>query len=81
MDPNLVKKISQQTYRRFPEMTGVQPKVRKQPAPPAQSNQQQPQYLLIYQTQVSGPGAVSIPRWVRVIADVRGRIIKTTTSK
>lgn len=81
MDPELVKSISQKTYRRFPEFDGIRPKVRKQPLPQGQGYSQTTRYLLTYQIQASGPGGISIPRWVRVVANENGKIIKTTTSK
>jgi hypothetical protein len=81
MDPNTIKKISAQIYRRFPEVTGVQPKVRSQPPGPAETRPpSSKRYLLIYHVLGSGPGGITLPRWVRVTADPEGRIIKISTS-
>jgi hypothetical protein len=87
MDSNTLLKISTQIYKRFPEVTGVQPKIRSQQPGPGPMGQSEtgllPEariYLLTYHTTVSGPGGITIPRWVRVTTDMQGRIIKISTS-
>jgi len=81
MDPELVEEISDKIYRKFPEVKGVEPKVRKQPVPKDAPQPRYPVYLITYTKNVRGPGGKKIPRWVRVAANTRGKIIKTTTSR
>ena len=81
MDPEIVENISTKIYRKFPEVKGIKPKVRKQPVPKGALRPKEPVYLITYNTKVRGPGGKKIPRWVRVAATPRGTIKKTTTSK
>lgn len=85
MDPKTIETISQDIYRRFPEVAGVRPKVRKQPIPKSEGNLYIPpekrNYLVTFTIDVKGPGGQVIPRWVRVVVSPKGKIIKTTTSK
>jgi hypothetical protein len=80
MDPKLIKNISAKIYRQFPEMAGVQPRTRKQ-QPPANQRPAASTYLLTYQIKVSLPTGKTLPRYVRVVVDDRGSILKVTTSR
>ncbi|RPI35047.1 MAG: hypothetical protein EHM70_00895 [Chloroflexota bacterium] len=83
MDPKTIKSISAQIYRQFPEMSGIAPKVRARPVPESQrafKKPAAPTYLLNYQTKAALPEGKSISRWVRVVVDAQGKIIKITTS-
>jgi hypothetical protein len=84
MDPKLILQISKVVYKRFPEVDGKKPRVRKQPrangAKP-KKNAENPTYLLTFKGQGQGPGGRKIPRLVRVVASARGKIIKMTTSR
>ncbi len=81
MHPEIVEEISTKIYRKFPEVKGIKPKVRKQPVPKGAPKPEEPVYLITYNTMVRAPGGKKIPRWVRVAATPRGKIKKTTTSK
>jgi hypothetical protein len=81
MDAKHIKSISTQIYRRFPEVSGSQPKVHLQSAPQAKSISAAPTYLLTFRGTVKAPDGRSIPRVVRVIANIQGRILKITTSR
>lgn len=81
MDPKYIKSISNQVYRRFPELDGSKPKVRLQSAPKAKSTPPAPKYLLTYQGKAKSPTGKTILRLVRVIADTKGKILKITTSR
>lgn len=85
MDPKIVRSITEQIHRRFPEFAGCKPKVRLQTAsggalPKGGSST----YLLTFQSSArsssNGPGK-TIPRWVRVVVTEGGRILKITTSR
>lgn len=80
MDPKLIKNISAKIYKQFPEMAGVQPRARKQQTP-ANQHTAASTYLLTYQIKVSLPTGKTLPRYVRVVVDDRGSILKVTTSR
>jgi hypothetical protein len=89
MDPNILKTVIAQIHRRYPEFAGSQPKVRQQDAKDPHNIQlpkslfTAPTYLLTFYSTgraQSASGSKSIPRWVRVVINERGRILKITTS-
>ena len=81
MHPEIVEDISAKIYRKFPDFAGVKPKVRKQPVPKNGPKPKEPTYLITFNKNAKGPAGKTIPRWVRVAATPRGKIIKTTTSR
>jgi len=85
MESKIVDKIANTVYGKFPEVAGVKPKVRKQPLPNSQksksSDPDKQNYLLTFNKKVKGPKGQTIPRYVRVVASLKGKIIKITTSK
>jgi len=72
-----LKSISQEVYKKFPELNGVSPEVQNRNTPNAKSIPQQ--YLIIFKGAASVPK--SIVRVVRVTADTEGKVIKISTSK
>jgi hypothetical protein len=83
MDTKVLEKISKNIHKRFPEVSGVKPKVKKQPIPGSEkSNRKDNQnYLLTFNKNVKGIRGQNIPRWVRVVVTPKGKILKITTSK
>jgi len=81
MDPKVLKTIVQQIHRRFPEFAGIQPKVRQQISTQPKDFQTKLTYLLTFQKKVVVAESKSIPRWVRVVIDEQGKILKLTTSR
>ena len=81
MDQKLVNTISEQVYRRFPEFDGKKPNVRRQTNPQGNYSKSKITYLLTYQSTAKVQGGQTIQRYVRVVADNNGKIIKTTTSR
>jgi len=81
MHPEIVEEISEKIYRKFPEVAGIKPKVRKQPVPKDAPKPKEPTYLITFNRNVKGPHGNIIPRWVRVAVTPQGKIIKTTTSR
>ncbi|MBI5054260.1 MAG: hypothetical protein HZB52_13490 [Chloroflexi bacterium] len=71
-----LKSISQEVYKKFPELNGVSPEVQNRNAANAKSIPQQ--YLIIFK---GTPAPKSIVRVVRVTADTEGKVIKISTSK
>ncbi len=81
MDPKIVTSISKQVYRRFPEVNGKKPKIRKQPLPKSGPPNKTRNFLLTYRGKVVGPGGRTIPRLIRVVANPHGKILKMSTSR
>lgn len=77
LSASVLKKVSSQVFRQFPEMKGARPSVQKQGSA-ARDTQL---YLVKYETTVQGANGKSIKRWVRVSVDENGKIIKTSTSR
>ncbi len=75
MKAKYIDKISDEVYRKHPDLKGVKPKVT--PREGVKSSD----ILLVYQKKVSGPGGKSINRIVRAVADETGKIKKISTSK
>jgi len=71
----LIDKISQEVYRKHPDLKGVKPKVTPREGEPAGET------LLVYKKKVAGPGGKSLNRIVRAVADQDGKIKKISTSK
>jgi hypothetical protein len=76
MDPHTLNDVITQIHRRFPEMTGVRPKVQAQRAGQANGT-----YLLIFQNHVRVAGEQSLPRALRVVVNEEGKILKISTSR
>ena len=70
-----IDKISDEVYRKHPDLKGVKPKVTPREGVKSSDT------LLVYEKKVSGPGGKSINRFVRAVADETGKIKKISTSK
>ena len=81
MDAKLLKSISAQVYRRFPELQGSSPKVQPQAALQAKSAAASSTFLITYHGSAAAPNGKSISRIVRVVANAQGKILKITTSR
>jgi hypothetical protein len=77
MKTETVQVISKKIYRRFPEFKGVKPKVRSQ----QNSKTDTQTYLLTFATRAKVSEEHFLERWVRVVVDESGKIIKVSTSK
>lgn len=75
MKAKLIDHISEEVYRKYPDLKGVKPKITPR------EGDQSSDTLLVYQKKVSGPGGKSINRIVRAVADQNGKIKKISTSK
>lgn len=81
MNDNQLKTISSKISRQFPEVTGSNPKVRKQSGKRSKSGSSEKSiYLITYHGKVKAADGKSINRIVRVTADDCGKIIKISTS-
>lgn len=75
MKAKLIDSISEEVYRKHPDLKGVKPKITPREGDTSGDT------LLVYQKKVSGPGGKSINRIVRAVADQNGKIKKISTSK
>lgn len=79
MNTNILKRISTQVYKQFPELEGIRPKVQSQSMPKAMGEQMN--YLIIYKGIVKTTAGKSVQRIVRVVVTSQGKILKMTTSR
>ena len=75
MKAKLIDQISEEVYRKHPDLKGVKPKVSTREGDTSGDT------LLVYKKKVSGPGGKSINRIVRAVADPKGKLKKISTSK
>lgn len=69
-------KVNRHVERKFPELKGARPSVKRQG-----SSSDQPNYLLVYKGKAELPGGKTMDRIVRVVADESGKIIRLSTSR
>lgn len=85
MDSKIISKINKDVNKKFPDLADVKPTIRKQSSSGSKGNTEkgndEENYLITYKFNASGPGGKKIPRWVRVVATSKGKIIKISTSK
>jgi hypothetical protein len=87
MDAKILRTIVNQIHRRFPEFAGVQPKVQTQrmgEGREAQAKSAAPTVLLTFHSSNKtrdGAQSKTISRWVRVVVNEQGKILKITTSR
>lgn len=79
MNPQILKGISVQVYKQFPELEGTKPKVQLQTS--SKSSTDQKNYLIIYRGTVKMFDGRSLQRIVRIVATAQGKILKMTTSR
>ncbi|MBS1250933.1 MAG: hypothetical protein MAG431_02532 [Chloroflexi bacterium] len=80
LEKEILKKISQKVYQRFPDFQGKKPKVKRRPKA-ENAKEFPPGHLLIYRKEVAGPDGQTITRLVRVVINEEGKIKKISTSK
>jgi hypothetical protein len=84
MDTNLLKSVVSQIHKKYPEFAGCQPTVRQQSSPQAKSLNTAPNFLLTFQSSGRAQAnqvSKTIPRWMRVVVNQQGKILKITTSR
>ena len=79
MNQKYINSVSRQIYSRFPEVDGCKPNIRQQALPKGSSSCST--YLLTFHGKVEIQSGKYIDRYVRVVADEQGTIIKVTTSR
>jgi len=84
MEAKVLKSVTSQVYKRFPEFAGCKPKVRQRNSAQPKSASNSSTYLLTFQSSArvtTSSGSKQIPRWVRVVVSDKGKILKVTTSR
>jgi hypothetical protein len=84
MDSKLLKQVIAQVHRRYPEFAGIQPKVKNQVPPGSTAGSAPKTVLLTFNSTAkaqSSAGSKSISRYLRVVIDEHGKILKVTTSR
>jgi hypothetical protein len=79
MDDKKLKTISAQVSRKFPEVAGAKPQVKRQTNHKSKSSPAT--YLITYRGKSTTADGRSITRIVRVTASDAGKIIKMSTSR
>lgn len=77
MDQATLKQVSRHVAKKFPEMAGVRPTIRRQ----GNASSEDPCFVLTYKGKAELPGGRKMSRIVRVVADESGRVIRMSTSK
>jgi len=72
MDQKIIAAVSREVYHNFPEVKGSHPEVRPQG---------QTRHLFIFHGKAVTEDGRTINRTVRVVVDMNGKIVKTTTSR
>ncbi|MBL8093539.1 MAG: hypothetical protein JNL73_05180 [Anaerolineales bacterium] len=70
--------IAKQVYRQFPEVKGTAPAIASMTAKTPGVAEK---FVLTFKGKGVGPGGRSIPRIVRVVADLKGAVLKMSTSR
>jgi hypothetical protein len=81
MNNKQLKSISSKISRQFPEVSGSNPKVRRQSGKGTKSRADKSIFLITYRGKAKAADGKSINRIVRVTADDHGKIIKISTSR
>lgn len=84
MDKKTLNSVVTHIHRRFPEVEGCQPKVRQRQSATPKSRSADPTYLLTFHSNAktqTPSGKKVIPRYVRVVVNEKGKILKVTTSR
>lgn len=79
METRTLQSIRLEIYRRFPALRGVRPRLQAI-RPPTAPGPGRPAYVLVFEGSGQAPGR-RIPLIVRVIVDVKGKILRITTSR
>jgi hypothetical protein len=81
MNQKVIQAVSREIYRRFPEVNGKQPRVQIRSISKGRSIfSPRRTYLLIFRGHATTSTSQTLPYWVRVVIDDRGKILKITMS-
>lgn len=75
-----VRAVNQKVYRRFPALKGKKPKIQVHGAANTSKGPGDKTYLLIYRGHAETANNKTLPVFVRVLANERGKIIQIISS-
>lgn len=79
MDKKVLSSVLDQVYHRFPDYSGIHPKIQKREA---QGNQAASEsFLLVFHKVVKTENNRQLPKWLRVVVNSSGKIIKVSNSR
>lgn len=81
LSAEIIKSVTNQIHKKYPEFAGVAPKVRRQPLPKGSEAANQTLFLFTFSVSAQAANNITIPRSVRVTVNDKGKIIKVTTSR
>lgn len=81
LSADIIKSVTNQIYKKYPEFAGVAPKVRRQVIPKGSNAVNQSIFLFTFNTTAHTDDHVVIPRSIRVTVNEKGKIIKITSSR
>jgi anionic cell wall polymer biosynthesis LytR-Cps2A-Psr (LCP) family protein len=81
LSADMIKSVTNQIHKKYPEFAGVAPKVRRQAMPKGNESASSTLYLFTFNVSAHAADNVTIPRSVRVTVNDKGKIIKITTSR
>lgn len=81
LSADIIKSVTNQIHKKFPEFAGVAPRVRRQSLPKGSNTAYQSIFLFTFNTSVHADDHVVIPRSLKVTVNEKGKIIKITSSR
>lgn len=81
MDRKIIRSVNERVYKSFPEVEGKQPIIKRQSVEGSKSKSNSGNYLLVYSGRINVSGGKSMPRYVRVVVNEAGKIVKMSTSR
>ncbi|MGD8813530.1 MAG: hypothetical protein PVI78_03545 [Anaerolineales bacterium] len=75
MDRDLIQQINRKVVKRFPEMQGVRPTMKRE------QTRSGLRFRLTYKGRVEIPGGRTMKRVTHVLVDERGKVLRMSTSK
>jgi len=81
LSADVIKSVTNQIHKKYPEFAGVTPKIRRQPLPKGNQNSDQPFFIFTFNSSAHASDQTAIPRSIRVTVNERGKIMKVTTSR
>ena len=81
MEAEILKKVVNKIYQRYPEFNGSKPKIRSQEPSKETTSTSSAIFILTFHKIVKLDNDVSMPRSLRVSVNDQGKILKVSTSR
>ena len=76
----VIQAVVRQVHQQFPELAGVEPHLRLQSIPGLAQTVKTNHYLFTFQSEITTSDGKKLTRWVRVVVNSQGEMLKVTTS-